>query len=66
MRYDDDTLIDALAREYVLGTLQGRARARFDRIRLSSLPAQRAVIEWERRLAPLSASVDPVQPDPSA
>ena len=32
MRYDDPKLLDALAREYVLGTLHGRARARFARV----------------------------------
>lgn len=62
MRYDDPNLLDSLAREYVIGTLHGRARWRFGRVLSSSLVARRAVASWERRLTPLAASVRPVQP----
>lgn len=65
MRYDDPELIDALAREYVIGTLRGRARARFASVLASSLGARRAVARWERQLAPLAMGVAPVAP-PSA
>ncbi len=62
MRYDDARLLDALAREYVVGTLTGPARARFARVLGASLPARRAVLAWERRLQPLAASVPPLDP----
>jgi anti-sigma-K factor RskA len=64
MRYDNPQLLEALAREYVLGTLQGRARARFARVLASSLPARRAVLDWENRLVPLAAGVPRVEPPP--
>jgi anti-sigma-K factor RskA len=64
MRYDNPQLVDALAREYVLGTLHGRARARFARVLASSLPARRAVMGWENRLAPLATAVPQVEPPP--
>ena len=62
MRYDDPNLLDSLAREYVIGTLHGRARRRFGRVLSASLVARRAVASWERQLTPLAASVRPVQP----
>ena len=64
MRYDNPQLVDALAREYVLGTLHGRARARFVRVLASSLPARRSVLAWENRLAPLATAVARVEPPP--
>ena len=64
MRYNDPKLLDALAREYVVGTLKGRARARFGRVLSSSLVARRAVLGWERDLAPLARTVQPVEPAP--
>jgi anti-sigma-K factor RskA len=64
MRYDDPRLLDALAREYVVGTLRGRARARFARVLGASLGARRAVLTWERNLAPLARTVKPVAPPP--
>jgi anti-sigma-K factor RskA len=66
MRYDDPQLLESLAREYVLGTLHARARARFARVLSFSLVARRAVTAWERRLAPLAAAVRPVAPPDSA
>ena len=66
MRYDDPQLLDSLAREYVLGTLSARSRARFARVLSFSLVARRAVTTWERRFAPLAAAVQPVEPPESA
>jgi anti-sigma-K factor RskA len=62
MRYDDPRLLEALAREYVLGTLHGRARARFARVLTSSLTARRAVLAWERSLQPLALAVPAAAP----
>ena len=62
MDYSRRELADRLAAEYVLGTLQGPARRRFDAL-LGAHPALRqAVALWQERLAPLSASVTPVAP----
>jgi anti-sigma-K factor RskA len=66
MRYDDPRLLDALAREYVLGTLRGPARTRFARVLGASLGARRAVLTWERNLAPLARTVKPVAPPAEA
>ena len=66
MRYDDPQLLEALAREYVLGLLPARSRARFARVLSFSLVARRAVTAWERRLAPLAAAVRPVEPPDAA
>jgi anti-sigma-K factor RskA len=66
MRYDDPQLLDSLAREYVLGTLPARPRARFARLLSFSLVARRAVMTWERRLAPLASAVRAVEPPEAA
>jgi anti-sigma-K factor RskA len=62
MRYQDSQLLHRLASEYVLGTLHGRARRRFERVLLDSSQARAAVWYWERQLAPLNAAAAPVQP----
>ena len=57
-------LADRLAAEYVLGTLNGGARRRFDAL-LPAHPALRdAVSGWERRLLPMALKSAPVQPAP--
>jgi anti-sigma-K factor RskA len=63
-RYDNPELIDRLAREYVLGTLHGRGRARFERELAASLMARRQVLVWETRLAPLARGIAPATPPP--
>ena len=62
MIYQDSQLLDLLAREYVLGTLRGPARRRFEGLLGSQVGARRAVLAWERRLAPLAAGLPPVEP----
>ena len=64
MRYHDPTLISLLAGEYVLGTLTGRARRRFDRLLAGRADARVAVAEWEGRLAFLNLRVTLVVPSP--
>ena len=55
-------LPDRLAAEYVLGTLTGGARRRFDAL-LPAHPALRqAVAGWESRLLPLALRTESVQP----
>jgi len=62
MDYARLELADRLAAEYVLGTLRGPARRRFQAL-LDAHPTLRdAVRRWETQLAPLSDSVAPVVP----
>jgi anti-sigma-K factor RskA len=64
MNHRNPELLDRLASEYVLGTLHGGARRRFERV-LRDVPAARlAVAAWERRLGQLSISVPSIAPPP--
>ena len=56
-------LPDRLAAEYVLGTLTGGARRRFDALLPAHPTLRHAVAGWERRLLPMALKVEPVQPD---
>jgi anti-sigma-K factor RskA len=62
MRYDDPTLRDQLAGQYVLGALQGRARTRFERLLRRDAALRRLVHEWEIKLTPLAAGTAAVAP----
>jgi anti-sigma-K factor RskA len=62
MDYSRRDRADRLASAYVLGTLRGPARRRFEAL-LSAHPALRdAVAQWQERLMPLATSVAPVEP----
>ncbi|MGH6815201.1 MAG: anti-sigma factor [Hyphomicrobiaceae bacterium] len=54
--------IDALAAEYVLGTLDAAERARTALRRSSDRVLDDAIAAWERRLAPLAETYAPVEP----
>ena len=54
--------LDRLAREYVLGTLTGRARRRFERLLKQAPVAMLAVGAWQERFTVLAAGVPPLQP----
>jgi anti-sigma-K factor RskA len=54
---DKPELQDRLAGEYVLGTLRGRARSRFQTWLRDDARLRRAVAQWEARLAPMAAGV---------
>lgn len=58
----NDEQLDALAAEYVLGTLHGRARRRFERRLADSAALRAAVAGWERRLGKLTALAKPEAP----
>jgi anti-sigma-K factor RskA len=53
---------EALAAQYVLGTLSARARARFARLARTDRRLSVAIQAWEDRLSPLAQSVPPTQP----
>jgi anti-sigma-K factor RskA len=62
MNYQHPKLIEELAAQYVLGTLRGPARRRFERYCARDAKALTAVRRWEDRLVDLLASVVPVAP----
>ena len=62
MNYDNPELKDKLAAEYVIGTLHGKARQRFERLLQQDFELHRRVWYWERRLTPLASSWKPITP----
>ncbi|MBX3621711.1 MAG: anti-sigma factor [Rhizobacter sp.] len=65
MNYLQPERLDRLAREYALGTLQGRARRRFEQVLLQSPAAARAVTAWQARYSVLAAGLPAMQPRPA-
>lgn len=64
MNYLNQERQDALAAEYVLGTLRGAARKRFQQL-LVQYPSLRATTDrWEQHLNNLGDQVKPISPDP--
>jgi anti-sigma-K factor RskA len=62
MDYARSTLADALASQYVAGTLRGAARRRFESLLPGHPALQAAVRDWQDRLMPLTTVLAPVQP----
>jgi Uncharacterized protein conserved in bacteria len=62
MNYQHPQLLDELAAQYVLGTLRGPARRRFERYCAGNVAALHAVRRWEDRLVDMVAGVVPVAP----
>ncbi|MDQ2963858.1 MAG: anti-sigma factor [Pseudomonadota bacterium] len=62
MNLRDPQRADALAGEYVLGTLRGRARQRFARLARTERILADAVRGWEERLLPLAEALSPIAP----
>ena len=62
MDYGTRELADALAADYVVGTMRGAARRRFEALLPAHVELRRATHAWQERLMPLTASIDPVQP----
>lgn len=62
MKYTDSKLLDELAAQYVLGTLRGQARSRFESVMATNSEAKSLVKEWEYRLSPMNESIEPVAP----
>lgn len=62
MDYGRPLLADRLAAEYVLGTLRGPARRRFQTLMTAHPALRTAVRGWEARLLPLGVSIPPVEP----
>jgi anti-sigma-K factor RskA len=62
VKYSNPQLRDAIAAEYVLGTLQGAARRRFERSLKDDPRLRHLVTQWQSRLTPLDELVEPVRP----
>jgi len=62
MQYKDPELQRRLAGEYVLGTLKGRARTRFERLLRRDSGLRDEVTVWQEQLMPLAAALPPVAP----
>ena len=60
----DPILIDSLAAEYVLGTLRGAARRRFEKWRASEPQIEERCRFWENNLMQLAKGLRPIQPPP--
>ncbi|NKJ50528.1 hypothetical protein CIC12_28145 [Burkholderia sp. SG-MS1] len=55
-------LVDLLAAEYVLGTLRGAARRRFQRYADQDASIRTAIDAWQRHLAPMAELAEPRMP----
>ncbi len=62
MRYTHPNVLEHLASSYVLGTLTGGARRRFERLQRDRADVRDVVIQWETRLGQLAVSVPQQQP----
>ncbi len=62
MNYQDNELRQALAAEYVLGTLTGQARRRFERLLSQDAQLRMIVSSWEEKLGGLYEGIPPQQP----
>ena len=58
-------LVNRLAASYVLGTLQGPARKRFEKLLQNSPAAAQSVATWTERFSPLLTTLKPITPRPA-
>lgn len=65
MKLDNKDCQTLLAGAYVLGTLQGRARQRFERLLADRPDLRRQVHQWTEDLQPLTSAVESVEPSAS-
>ena len=60
--HQNPSAVDQLAASYVLGTLQGRARRRFEAVMRTSPDLADAVASWTERLVPMLTTLPPMEP----
>ena len=64
MKYSNQELVSSLAAEYVLGTLRGKARVKFETLRASRKDVQEWVWYWESQLNQIGNAIPPIEPSP--
>ncbi|GGF69858.1 anti-sigma factor [Alteromonas lipolytica] len=64
MNYKNETLRNALAAEYVLGTLRGGARRRYQKLMMESQLITETTWMWEQYLNGLGQQIPPIEPPP--
>jgi anti-sigma-K factor RskA len=64
LRYQNPELRALLAGEYVLGSLHGRARRRFETLLQTDPALRHEVQQWAQRLEPLNEELEAVTPSP--
>jgi len=62
MNYEQPDRLEQLAGAYVVGTLRGSARVRFERVYGGNPKVRAAVRRWEDRLMPLLRGIVPITP----
>lgn len=62
LRYQNPELQDMLASNYVLGTLRGPARKRFERLMLTNSELSRRVHQWEAKMQPIHQTTPSIKP----
>ncbi|WP_416307321.1 anti-sigma factor domain-containing protein [Neptunicella sp. SCSIO 80796] len=62
MNYNAENLRNALAAEYVLGTLRGRARQRFQQLIMQFSGIRETTWIWEQHLNGLGTRLEPIEP----
>ncbi len=63
--HEHPSLVDKLASSYVLGTLQGHARNRFEAVMQTRANVAAAVSDWSERLGPLHMALPSLEPKAS-
>ncbi len=65
MNYAKEKLCNALAAEYVLGTLKGKARLRYESLMMESQTIRETTWQWEQHLNSMGEGLKPVAPPPT-
>jgi anti-sigma-K factor RskA len=62
MNYKNPQLISALAAQYVLGTLRGKARDRFEALKFENEDIVKEIKYWESHLNAMALHLEPIEP----